>query len=400
MLGRAGRRDRPRPPAARRPEGLRDAAGGRHRGPLPGREPRADGDPAAHEARPLLRPRGRGGDHPARADRGEDGPPVPRPAERARAGHVPAPVARADPEAHARGAALPGAAPAHGDDRGRLHRRRGRGAAPRDGLQALGEAHEGDRGAAAPGDGRAGDHGRGRGGDRALDPLVRALRLSRVARGELRAHRLRERVPEGAPPGRVRVRAPQQPADGLLPPVHAGEGRAAPRRALPAGGRDAERLALRARGGRGAPGARLRARPARGRGLAHRGGAGARGRSRRSRTSWTATGLRRDEQRSLAEVGALNAFGLTRRSALWQVEKAGRPRGPLFRDGRSRTTPHRCPRWTRPSGSPATSRAPASASGAHPVSFYRQELCRARRAPRRATCRGSRTGSSCASRAP
>ena len=43
------------------------------------------------------------------------------------------------------------------------------------------------------------------------------------------------------------------------------------------------------------------------------------------------TGLRRDEQRNLAEVGALNAFGLTRRSALWQVEKAGRPRGPLFR---------------------------------------------------------------------
>jgi error-prone DNA polymerase len=42
------------------------------------------------------------------------------------------------------------------------------------------------------------------------------------------------------------------------------------------------------------------------------------------------TGLRRDEQRNLAEVGALNAFGLTRRSALWQVEKAGRPRGPLL----------------------------------------------------------------------
>ncbi len=44
------------------------------------------------------------------------------------------------------------------------------------------------------------------------------------------------------------------------------------------------------------------------------------------------TGLRRDEQRNLAEVGALNAFGLTRRSALWQVERAGRPRGELFRE--------------------------------------------------------------------
>jgi error-prone DNA polymerase len=40
--------------------------------------------------------------------------------------------------------------------------------------------------------------------------------------------------------------------------------------------------------------------------------------------------LRRDERRRLAEVGALNSFGLTRRSALWQVERAGRPRGPLF----------------------------------------------------------------------
>jgi error-prone DNA polymerase len=41
------------------------------------------------------------------------------------------------------------------------------------------------------------------------------------------------------------------------------------------------------------------------------------------------TGLHRDEQQRLAEVGALNAFGLTRRSALWQVERAGRPRGRL-----------------------------------------------------------------------
>ena len=75
-------RDRPRAPAAGRPEGLRDAAQGRHRGRLPGGEPGADGDAAAHEARPLLRPRGRGGDHPARPHRGEDGPPVPAPEER------------------------------------------------------------------------------------------------------------------------------------------------------------------------------------------------------------------------------------------------------------------------------------------------------------------------------
>jgi error-prone DNA polymerase len=48
--------------------------------------------------------------------------------------------------------------------------------------------------------------------------------------------------------------------------------------------------------------------------------------------------LRQDEERRLAEVGALNAFGLTRRSALWQVEKAGRPRGPLLRDAEGEET--------------------------------------------------------------
>jgi error-prone DNA polymerase len=55
------------------------------------------------------------------------------------------------------------------------------------------------------------------------------------------------------------------------------------------------------------------------------------------------SGLRRDEQRALAEAGALNAFGLTRRSALWQVEKAGRPRGPLLRDEEPDETPSPVP---------------------------------------------------------
>jgi error-prone DNA polymerase len=42
--------------------------------------------------------------------------------------------------------------------------------------------------------------------------------------------------------------------------------------------------------------------------------------------------LHKDELTALAEVGALNSFGLTRRSALWQVERAARPRGPLLED--------------------------------------------------------------------
>ncbi len=44
------------------------------------------------------------------------------------------------------------------------------------------------------------------------------------------------------------------------------------------------------------------------------------------------TGLRRDELMTLADIGALNAFTNERRSALWQVERAVRPAGELFRD--------------------------------------------------------------------
>ena len=45
-----------------------------------------------------------------------------------------------------------------------------------------------------------------------------------------------------------------------------------------------------------------------------------------------ATGLRRDELTTLADIGALNAFTNERRSALWQVERAVRPAGELFAD--------------------------------------------------------------------
>ncbi|HWF83866.1 MAG TPA: OB-fold nucleic acid binding domain-containing protein, partial [Vicinamibacterales bacterium] len=41
-------------------------------------------------------------------------------------------------------------------------------------------------------------------------------------------------------------------------------------------------------------------------------------------------GLRRDELVTLADIGALNAFGYDRRSALWQAERAIRPAGELF----------------------------------------------------------------------
>ena len=50
-----------------------------------------------------------------------------------------------------------------------------------------------------------------------------------------------------------------------------------------------------------------------------------------STISSLATGLRRDEMATLAEIGALNAFGHDRRSALWQIERAIRPAGELFK---------------------------------------------------------------------
>jgi len=42
------------------------------------------------------------------------------------------------------------------------------------------------------------------------------------------------------------------------------------------------------------------------------------------------TGLRRDEVATLAGIGALNAFGHDRRSALWQIERAVRSSGEMF----------------------------------------------------------------------
>ena len=43
------------------------------------------------------------------------------------------------------------------------------------------------------------------------------------------------------------------------------------------------------------------------------------------------TSIRRDELVTRAEIGALNAFGHERRSALWQIEQAVRPEGDLFK---------------------------------------------------------------------
>jgi error-prone DNA polymerase len=87
-------------------------------------------------------------------------------------------------------------------------------------------------------------------------------------------------------------------------------------------------------------------------------------------------GLRRDEERQLAEVGALNAFGLTRRSALWQVEKAGRPRGPLFRDAEpeEREPASPVPDMDFAERIRTDLRGTGVSVGRHPVSLHREQL--------------------------
>ena len=86
------------------------------------------------------------------------------------------------------------------------------------------------------------------------------------------------------------------------------------------------------------------------------------------------THLQRDEQRMLAEVGALNAFGLTRRSALWQVEKAGRPRGPLFRDEEPEADASPVPEMGFSERLASDLAGTGLSVGRHPVSLFRQEL--------------------------
>jgi error-prone DNA polymerase len=86
------------------------------------------------------------------------------------------------------------------------------------------------------------------------------------------------------------------------------------------------------------------------------------------------TGLRRDEQRRLAEVGSLNAFGLTRRSALWQVEKAGRPRGPLLHEVEEPEGPSPVPEMDLSERLGADLVGTGLTAGPHPVALFREAL--------------------------
>ncbi len=83
--------------------------------------------------------------------------------------------------------------------------------------------------------------------------------------------------------------------------------------------------------------------------------------------------LHEDELQTLAASGALACFGLTRRAALWQVARLGRPAGPLL------------DRLTDPEPSPLPEMTPAEETmtdygtaqltlGPHPMSYFREQL--------------------------
>ena len=87
--------------------------------------------------------------------------------------------------------------------------------------------------------------------------------------------------------------------------------------------------------------------------------------------------LHRDELQRLAEIGALNSFGLTRRSALWQVEKAGRPGGPLFHSEREVKTPvSPLPEMSSEERMETDLIGTSVTVGPHPMSLYREDLDR------------------------
>jgi error-prone DNA polymerase len=88
------------------------------------------------------------------------------------------------------------------------------------------------------------------------------------------------------------------------------------------------------------------------------------------------TGLRRDELATLAEIGALNSFGHDRRSALWQIERAVRSSGELFKEdetaGEGASSPLRT--MTPIERVRADYAGTSLTIGAHPMALCRGEL--------------------------
>ena len=85
-------------------------------------------------------------------------------------------------------------------------------------------------------------------------------------------------------------------------------------------------------------------------------------------------GLRSDELARLAELGALGSFGLERRAALWEVERAARPSGPLYGDLDAPPDPSPLPSMTPPEALVADYEGSGLSLGPHPMTFHRARL--------------------------
>jgi error-prone DNA polymerase len=87
-------------------------------------------------------------------------------------------------------------------------------------------------------------------------------------------------------------------------------------------------------------------------------------------------GLHRDEVARLAELGALGSLGLERREALWEVERAARPPGPLYADLRVPAGSSPLEPMTPPEALVADYEGTGLSLGPHPMAFHRARLGR------------------------
>ncbi len=202
---RSGERAQARDAPARRPGRVRHLQDGQHRGGVPVRIAR-HARPHETGAADPVRGRHRAGRALSAGTDGTD-PGLHRAQDRPRARRVPGSAARADPRSHVRRDGVPGAGDADRAGDRRLHAGRRRPAAPRDGQEEPGGDGEAPRRLhrrrreerPSPSQGRC-----------VLRPdgEVRRLRLQQVARGGLCAHRLPDRLLQGAPPGSLHGRQP------------------------------------------------------------------------------------------------------------------------------------------------------------------------------------------------
>jgi error-prone DNA polymerase len=85
-------------------------------------------------------------------------------------------------------------------------------------------------------------------------------------------------------------------------------------------------------------------------------------------------GLRSDELARLAELGALGSLGLERRAALWEVERAARPSGPLYNALDPPPEPSPLLPMTPTEAMVADYEGSGLSLGPHPMTFHRARL--------------------------